>query len=647
MKVQPETIYTMQTRQIQGQEQVIATRLVDTEQLINTRKALTKGSEHCHRILKNLAKLPLEFRFDKYESYFSKILDNMGKTLLDAVLPHIKFDDSQDFNFYYWPGYDSILRSVEQKRFTLEDKGISCGVGYQVKSSKLKPIKYKISDTNYWYHCLLSAYPEDKLKTGRPFTPGGTHAWISGDIKLEDGELFDVLNIRIPDSSNESYPDHMMDSGLARFLGMVSLDLDTEDCESWGRQVAETLNSENVKSKLIWPVPLHPCKPLLKKSKHVQKNTYEIQDIREKLYSLWLMANFDPTWVNEWKDDSNHWVHKFLAVLDKKGLSELSNRIRQTASSEKLAGSHTFRNWYTVRLDKTIALEQNAGYLEDLGSAMFLTSHPIPPIYFRMIKTWIEQIYLQMRYFEGATIQEKLGLSVGKLSQASAFAHQARGLVDSIWDDEQIPNLSSRSTGALWHLRTLVKVWGNVKLRPLDSIFEGNEALSHWKGLSNQELLDRIIDLGLHQALQRADKDRDPKDIVGVKLQQLLNRLWDVKISETRKELGIETYGKPQDWVISRGFVWCFHHCFWQSAYHAFRALANDQKRPYLKIVFDNNEIAIINRAESSTAKRHNGAIKDRSFFDRLEDRIEHCFEIKGPFQDGDEWQTVIIKKTS
>src|SRR6185436_15810621 len=177
-------------------------------------------------------------------------------------------------------------------------------------------------------------------------------------------------------------------------------------------------------------------------------------------------------------------------------------------------------------------------------------------------------------------------------------------------------------------------------LRPLDSIFEGNEALTHWKGLSHQELLDRIIDLGLHQALQRADKDRDPKDIVGKKLQQLLNIFWDIDICETRKEIGLEIDGEPQDWVVSRGFVWCFHHCFWQSAYHALRALANDQRGPYLRIVFDNNEVAIINRAESNTGKKYKGTVKDRSFFDRLEERIEHCFKIEGPDQKkDDEWQ--------
>jgi len=148
MKVQPEAIYTTQTREVQGQEQLQLTKLVDTEQLINTRKALTKGSEHCHTILKNLAKLPLDSRLAKYEYYFSKILDHMGSTLLDAVLPHIKLNDSQEFNFYYWPGYDSILRPTEQKRFTLENKGIPCGVGYKIKSYNLKHNKYDISDTN-------------------------------------------------------------------------------------------------------------------------------------------------------------------------------------------------------------------------------------------------------------------------------------------------------------------------------------------------------------------------------------------------------------------------------------------------------------------------------------------------------------------
>jgi hypothetical protein len=248
----------------------------------------------------------------------------------------------------------------------------------------------------------------------------------------------------------------------------------------------------------------------------------------------------------------------------------------------------------------------------------------------------------------------------GRQEQGSLFAHQAAGLVNEVWGDRELrSDLHPQAKGCLWHLRSLIEINGDFDLEARKSICDGAGSDFREKEFDTTlELINYFIDISLRHALRRASYrraeetpetrplDERVKEIADGFLQNrdVVHHLDQIKSHLQWQPLE----GDLPDWFRTRGFITCFHHCFWQSAYHAFRAKCDDDaKPPYLWIeIADENKITIFNRESSLRNRPENLRARDADFYKILEKRMDNFIKIEGPNQNSVEgyWEVSICR---
>jgi hypothetical protein len=225
----------------------------------------------------------------------------------------------------------------------------------------------------------------------------------------------------------------------------------------------------------------------------------------------------------------------------------------------------------------------------------------------------------------------------GKDEQSRQVAHQAAGLVAEIWCDPAKSQLTAQTQGCLWHLKSLIDIWGNFDLTPTESISSGVDAcFPEWSDLNEAEILQGLINISLSHALRRATYRRVQRTALDERVRsqafQILSAADPIAQFTQAIGIGYNTETLPH-WVRYKGFAVCFHHCFWPAAYHAFRAACAQydyRLDPHcLKITTTSERFQIANRiapeSESSQATR------DRGFYQILQTRVGNAFQIDSP----------------
>ncbi|MBD2254444.1 hypothetical protein [Nostoc parmelioides] len=259
--------------------------------------------------------------------------------------------------------------------------------------------------------------------------------------------------------------------------------------------------------------------------------------------------------------------------------------------------------------------------------------------------------------------KEKIQMQ-GREEQSRQIAHQAAGLVAEVWDDPVRKQLEPRKKASLWQLKSLVDIWGNFDLQPNKNISEYPDPdFPEWETLTNQEVFQELINISLCHALRRATYTRTSEEITNPETQEAdrktVDRAIEISMSSEKsidlfrnEVFGLSTEkaiewldGDCPSWLRHRGFAICFHHCFWQAAYHAFRAKCANQPSPYLYIQVNQKQVIIKNRKEFNKMF-HGQQPRDVIFFDSLTKRMQDVFDIQGPDLDLNDgfWQTIITK---
>jgi len=385
---------------------------VPLSKLIRIREVLKTGSDECRNKLRDLGSLGMQERLNQFENIFEDILETLGTYIFAAIQPVIKSNtERQNLKFYFWPGYDSILKQGISNRVTLtcDFNGYPqhCGAVFPPSAGK----KRLASDTSFWYERILTAHDEDVLRNGDIFSPGSMHLWLTtSDLRLPDDTPLNILEFDLSQAAKGPRVRRK------RPAGVLSIDLSGLNCENWGKHIAGILNNPSkVKSDWLWPYPSLPSTPS-RTSDDLDPETEKLQDIRQKLYSFWIAANVDRRLRRElWK-----WLPTFKLELNQIGLSHLSKRIEDGLKQQTNLEPSEYRFWYVLILERTFGLAGLEGR-EGLGSVMFLSSSRVPIPCLMVIKHRLEWIYLLMRYFEGATRLEQSG----RTSQAIVAGHEA------------------------------------------------------------------------------------------------------------------------------------------------------------------------------------------------------------------------------
>jgi len=362
------------------------------EQLLDNahacREELRKGGRDCIEDLKKVAGIenPSDPRF---AAQYRAVLLKVGLTLFKASRPFLEEEwSNSELNFYFWPGYESLLiGEIGNRRLTLIESSsgrpVPCGVGLSLDGTPA----YEGSNTSIWFERALTKCVGHGDHHHQTFVPGSTHAWISQsnlrvrppatktDVKTGRSGFLTALEISLSNCESAKVD-----------RGILSIELDEGRFESWAATIARYLNGTYLESSLKWPVPLEAP---------VEKNNGLAAEIRLDLYNIWLAACFGIDWSEEWRD-------KVFAILRSQNLECLIERLN-VPKDNALDRSPACRHWYTLKLQKTLELN---GELQPLGSAMFLSSARLSPAYLYLASSFVNEMYFRMRDLE-STIQAR------------------------------------------------------------------------------------------------------------------------------------------------------------------------------------------------------------------------------------------------
>lgn len=232
---------------------------------------------------------------------------------------------------------------------------------------------------------------------------------------------------------------------------------------------------------------------------------------------------------------------------------------------------------------------------------------------------------------------KKQGQDEGRDERSRQIAHQAAGLIAEVWCDPASNQLQPQARGCLWQLKTLIAVWGNFDLQPNESITDGADPyFPEWIEKSDQEIVQELIKISLSHALRRSTYRRPQAsaldDKVRRKALQILGSPNPVEVFQGTLGIALENSILP-NWIRWRGFALCFHHCFWQAAYHAFRAACMQDNHispeSCLKIEISNIQVRITNRVIPQSGNFPSP--RDKEFYQLLQERLNPFFRIHGP----------------
>jgi len=365
-----------------------------------------------------------------------RILRHMGEVLFHVAVRAWKTKQGEGkkssgsqvpFDFYFWPGYESLtfghrflipLDPAEEES-PLGGIGFRCSLpdGRQHQDYKECPSRFyfdKFLDKHYLGPSTLKDTEEDGAEVA-PFVPGSTHLWFSRNYghlllrgsKLLPGQLAERTNLHHVRCLAVGYPESTVQGnsreeweGLYPSVDYVVVNL-AGDSRNWGTQIGETLDSAIYKpdheSSRAWPYVSDGADSGFDDKAFPKSDRLRT---RRLLYSAWLHSMFKP-------GCKARWLEEFGKYVDSLGCRKLADALKQlglgaTADDrEELQGSlgdHPHRFWYTVLVEPGI--EAGSGDESGLGSAMFVSSHPLPSSYLDLVQPWIRSTYMMIRHWE-------------------------------------------------------------------------------------------------------------------------------------------------------------------------------------------------------------------------------------------------------
>jgi len=374
------------------------------------------------------------------------ILIEMGKVLREFTVKYlndnpglIKEEEKKDFVYYFWPGFSTI----ENKRISIwgaetkESKSkYTTGVGWTGWNKNIE--EFRNCPATIAYEQVLNNENFD----GCNFFPGSTHHFRVNQSKENDfgksylklrigekGDVFKALHI----TTDEQYK---KDESVVHTLLIT---IPQTEINEIGSTVQKQLNlfleynrtrkNNEERDKYLWEWPFNvlPYEEKFEKRKNKSESIIELCkkaqksdiEIQTHLYSFWIAETlgmedaFDDTCKKTYRKklqqlienrrDKLYWYEK-LDLLDdidaeKKRVENISKSSTDPESQMNSYKKANFNHWYTL-------YHEGVTVKEDLGSTMFLTSHPLPLELISHVASWIEDIYNNLKLVESKAIAQ-------------------------------------------------------------------------------------------------------------------------------------------------------------------------------------------------------------------------------------------------
>jgi formyltetrahydrofolate deformylase len=403
----------------------------------------------------------------------------VAKTLVD-LLPLVQPDDVRKagkvIDFYYWPGYHSVLTGKRVFGETLIDGerwNLGIGVHWDPYTSS-KKTKYRDSLQARWFHFLIRPRNETSV------VPADIHRWICQQQEQEPSHSrVGSLTVTTDRSSVSDW------SGL-RDHHVLDLTPWISDSEVWGQELAKKVNDLSVGDDPNWRFP----------ARGKVEPTW-MTDLRVRMTSVWMHIALG--------DDTPPWLDGFIHALEQRDITRQAAAALRKARTDLAAfeKDHSSRrprfvSWTNLSLRPSLApvppklpqfdgpMRPDLGYgpwfsdihvRKTVGSAAFLSSIPIRPVFISLVRPWISAIYGLVRNAEAAIVlyqrQFETQVATGML-EGPWFAHELTRFID-----EGLPSLIRKvpkdEDDALFVLNS-IRALGKLAIRHSTGVVQAHDA---------------------------------------------------------------------------------------------------------------------------------------------------------------------------
>jgi hypothetical protein len=371
--------------------------------------------------------LPLDDVLLRLRTICARIYDTITDTLIDLT-GIVQPDDVRKvdrINFYFWPGYHSVLAKTRIFGWRREqDPAWHFGVG------RCRDLRANI-DTAYADSCQARLY-QYLIGKRNPsaIQPGDIHEWYRHQRPRIDGILvgsFTVSADPVDRDEWRSFRDHQV------------LELgDVADTRRWGALLGQGINELGTVMNRGWHFP----------ARQDRKDAERLQSL---MASVWLHAAF--------RSSAPPWLDAFIGELSARPDATVAATALRSAVQDPIAsdwadrssGRPAFTCWSNLALRPSLApamlpalfpmrppLERETAAAdpestESVGSAAFLSSVTPGPAMLSLARPWLSAVYDMVRDAEVAILlnnhQIEAARTVG-MSVGPWYAHELRRITD-------------------------------------------------------------------------------------------------------------------------------------------------------------------------------------------------------------------------
>jgi|GEM_PF-2848557 len=361
------------------------------------------------------------------------VMANVLSRLVPLIQPE-DFADERRLNFYFWPGYHSYLAN---KRVFVKGKegNWNFGVGLFSDFDRGKIEQYHDCSQARWYHYLVPSRNKSHI------VPGDVHKWLRLQQQPRfslDPSVFETQKFVNSLTATTGNIDTIDTVEQQMFKGneAVFLKEGPEGSLIWGELYASFINQYRVVKNWTFP----------DRWGHQSAQESRWRSLRCKMHSVWLHAAF--------RSDQPDWLEHFLRELLSDRETQPAGDALQQALNDKTAvdwgdGSRqrpNFTCWSYLSLHASLAplvsplhpsppqaeeeLQANLAR-QSLGSAELVSSIPLRPRYFSIVRPWISEVYGLLRNAEISILLENHKLEARRADLAGPFwAHELMKLTD-------------------------------------------------------------------------------------------------------------------------------------------------------------------------------------------------------------------------
>ena len=329
----------------------------------------------------------------------NSLYETMTRTMFDLlrIMQPDHFKDEQRVNFYFLPGYHSILTD---RRIAFTESSAHAKSKRRVGVGLCGDPAH--GDLQRYHDCSQARWNYYRVPQEKNFDPASPYYWFAYQQPRISDEPHDLVSsltaTTLTPEHDDAFPEHLM------------LNLSDYPSKDWGNKLAERLNRLTLRDPQ-WTFPDRRDHTVLDLERE-----HELRTLRCSLISLWLHSAFkseEPTWLADTVNDFK--THGFAGIAA--AIVEAQQDPIAVDWGDKSTGRPRFTTCTVLSLlppvaEKPIPLigprtpdtPDLIGSSQSIGSAGILSSIPLRINFISVVRQWVRMVYGTFRSAEVAAL---------------------------------------------------------------------------------------------------------------------------------------------------------------------------------------------------------------------------------------------------